>query len=88
MIAAIELKHNVVWGIGATKAEAIADANNEIKTKTFNPGIKPQELEFVPMQEDAVLTGDGFELFEYCITDNTAANNEPAQIGLFQEQTV
>lgn len=83
MIAAIERKHSVVWGIGSTKAEAIAAAIGEIKSKAFNPGIKPSELELVPMEKDAVLGGDGFELFKHCLVGDIATSSEPAQIGLF-----
>lgn len=83
MIAAIERTHNVVWGIGPTKAEAIADANNEIKTKTFNPGINANDLECVPLQPSAKLTGGGFELYQYCDISNQNTEGQPAQIGLF-----
>ena len=81
MIAAIERKHNVVWGLGPDKASAVNDAKNTIKEKSFNPGIKPNEL--VPMAEDAPLGSDGFELFKHCIIGDAVTSYEPAQIGLF-----
>jgi hypothetical protein len=83
MIAAIERKHNVVWGLGPDKASAVNDAKNTMKEKSFNPGIKPNELELVPMAEDAPLGSDGFELFKHCMVGDIATNYEPAQIGLF-----
>lgn len=83
MIAAIERTHNVVWGIGETKADAIADANNEMKTKTFNPGINANELECVPLQPDSKLTGCGIELYQYCDIGQQTTEDQPAQIGLF-----
>ena len=83
MIAAIERKHNVVWGIGPDKASAVNDAKNTMKEKSFNPGIKPNELELVPMTEHADISSDGFELFKHCIIGDVVTNHEPAQFGLF-----
>ena len=83
MIAAIERKHKVVWGFGPDKTSAVNHAKNTMKEKSFNPGIKPCELELVPMKEDAPLGSDGFELFKHCIIGDVATNHEPAQIGLF-----
>lgn len=83
MIAAIERKHNVVWGLGPDKASAVNDAKNTIKEKSFNPGIKPNELELVPMAEDAPLGSDGFELFKHCIAGDVSTGYATAQIGLF-----
>lgn len=83
MIAAIERKHKVVWGLGPDKASAVNDAKNTMKEKSFNPGIKPNELELVQMAEDAPLGSDGLKLFKHCIVDNAVTSYEPAQIGLF-----
>lgn len=83
MIAAIERKHNVVWGIGPDKASAVNDATKTMKEKSFNPGIKPNELELVPMAEDAPLGSDGFELFKHCILGDAVTISGPKQIGLF-----
>lgn len=83
MIAAIERKHKVVWGIGPDNTSAVNDAENTMKEKSFNPGIKPSELELVSLEEDAPMGSDGFELYKYCSIGDVATSYEPAQIGLF-----
>jgi len=80
MIAAINDKQKVVWGIGRNDAEAITDAHNESKQK---PDIDMGNLRCVPLKPDAPLEYDGVGLFEYCIFN--AEKNESTQFDLFGE---
>ena len=48
MIAAIEEKHSVVWGIGRTEAEALNDAHRQAEKKA---GISMGNLRCVPLWE-------------------------------------
>jgi len=81
MIAAINNKQKVVWGIGRNDAEAIMDAHNESSKK---PDINIGKLRCVPLKPEAPLEYDGASLFEYCIF-NAETTNKNTQFDLFGE---
>ncbi len=79
MIAAINDKQKVVWGIGRNDAEAIMDAHNESSKK---PDINIGKLRCVPLKPGTPLEYDGASLFEYCIF-NAETKKESTQFDLF-----
>ena len=79
MFAAVDLKAKTVWGIGFNTADAIADAEKEIKGKPkfMRSNIS---LDCFPLAGDAPLEQDGDTLFKYCLFE---ATEDSAQIELF-----
>ena len=64
MIAAINKKHRVVWGMGNTPAEARADAYKQLESK--HPDLQAEGVEplvYVPFKPDTDLSGDGQSLY-------------------------
>ena len=92
MIAAVEHRHKVVWGVGPDQQAAYRDALAELKDKTPRAltftrrwpcsarGLKWDKLEYCVIPADADLSGDGEWLYEAYITDT---ENQSDQIGLF-----
>jgi len=78
MLAAINRKHECVWGVGRTAAEARADAYQELRKKGLElrqEGIEP--LEFAPLKPNADLTDDGMSLYQDVMLDQ-----ETVQMGM------
>jgi len=68
MIAAIEEKHQVVWGVGRTDTEALADAHHQARMKQ---GIRMGKLRCVPLDKKADINSmDGEGLWPYCRLDD------------------
>ena len=75
MIAAIDRSQQVVWGIGKTAPEALADAHREIASKSFNANAS---LEIAPLSPDADLKTDGQDMYQYIVEQS-----QPMQEALF-----
>lgn len=79
MIAVVEKKNKVVWGVGLNNADAMASALLEISGKPQFK-INKSDLEYSPLKEDAPIHLDGKTLFDFCLLD---APNTTTQFGLF-----
>ena len=64
LIAAIERKACVVWGIGSTAAEALSEARAEISAK---PQFKVDALEIAALDDQADPRDDGGTLWHHVI---------------------
>jgi len=81
MIAVINKKQKCVWGIGETNADALSDANEQIKSKSEALQKKGLgKIEYVTLKKKAPIEFCGIALFDHCIIKEKI---EHGQIDLF-----
>ncbi len=79
MICVIEREAKVVWGVGSNESEAMADAKNEVTSKSFK--VDESVFEIAQINDSANLNDCGYSLWEHVILPETKL--EPSQQALF-----
>lgn len=70
--AAVDHKQRVVWGVGATQAEALADATVEAMRKA-GERIAPGTIDLARLSDDADLDDCGEALYRFIIAEPSPA---------------
>lgn len=79
MFCVIERSEEVVWGVGKTEQEAMADAKNEAAQKLYK--VDESIFEIALLGNNANLDACGYELWDHVIL--TDIDFQPLQQALF-----